>query len=449
MGSEMCIRDRVYAMPKVPCPPKPVMPPTAPQWYAPASSIPLGTPAGPANPFYFIGEGAPQAESGSFHSVQEAPAEVQGWDDWDERWIPPATASTVRATQFREKELKFKASPTPKNFTDWWLNSAARIRSAAARPDDSAQVWIAEVRNPAITIAELANRGTFYSLDSMISAALDEVISGLLKQEFQLLEIQLNSVGQSLAGRVKLRMLCDQFSIPKEASQDQAVRVISTTFLSGGFAGVRQFLTAWDEVVMAGSGAITEYQLRTNFRAQLQGVEEFKLDCLLYDRLEPSDAARSYTSLRKAVDLVVEGKRRAAIEAEIVPGRRTASVAAVPAIPKHATATNPSSAVPAAASPSTKASSKNVGRSSNRSISVPKTTAEKAKMPCFSFQAGKRTKGTSCPYFHGTEVVSKAAARPKAQAKSAKTTAKSSTAGGTPRSEQVCFDFRNLSLIHI
>ena len=143
----------------------------------------------------------------------------------------------------------------------------------------------------------------------MISTADDEIATGLIKQQFQLEELRLNALGLSLAGRVKVRMIVQQFIIPTEISQDQAVRAISTTLLQGGLQGVRSFLAAWDEVVLVGGAAITEHQLRTNFYAQICKVDEFKFDAMLHERLPPAHPNRTYSALRTAVDSVVEKKK--------------------------------------------------------------------------------------------------------------------------------------------
>ena len=65
-------------------------------------------------------------------------------------------------------------------------------------------------------IDELANATGFYSVDAMISSAIDEIATGLFKQELQQQELRLSQSGQILAGRVKLRMLVDQFKLSAE-----------------------------------------------------------------------------------------------------------------------------------------------------------------------------------------------------------------------------------------
>ena len=441
------------AIPKVPNPLKAAFPPTALLNKAAAQFIPFATPQFPqnypANPFHYIGEHPPPAGEGSYHTAaeQQNQAGVPGWDDWDEKWQPaPAagreTSSSSRNPQrFREKELKLKAMSTAKNSLDWWLSSAGRIKASAARDDDSAQVWLAQVRNSSVSLEELAAPGTFYSVDCLISAAVDDIVTGLLKSEFQREELRLNALGRSLSGRVKLRLIMGQFDIPAEHSQDQAVRCISQVKLVNGFSGLKLFLDSWDEVVQQGAGTITEFQLRSNFRVQLRGIPELDLDCLLYDRLEATDPTRTYAALRRSVNLVLECKRQAAIELELVPGRRSAGGTATPAasliqpVPKAATAKT-GSAVPAV---------KALGKSRSSSIrtaSVPRTPAEKATMPCFAFRDGKCTLGRDCPYSHGSPIpkVKQPAPAPKAKAYAAKP----SRAGSTPRgNEEVCYDFQS------
>ena len=318
---------------------------------------------------------------------------------------------------------------------------AARVRTSAARPDNSAQLWLSEVRDPAITVEQLSDRGTFYSLDSMISSAMDEIVTGLLKQEFQLLEIQLNITGQSLAGRVKLRMLCDQFSITKEAAQDSAVRAISTTALMNGFQGIRAFLASWDEIVLIGGSAITEHQLRTHFYAQICKIDEFKFDAMLYDRLPPNHPNKNYASLRTAVDSVVEHRRQTAMELELVPGRRVMPAAAAPILvdPKPPPPkSNPKLTQAAAAV----AKPKGKFQGGVRASSVPRTAAEKALLPCYNFRDGKCTLGQSCSYSHSNlnPKAKPAATRPPAKA----STAKPSRAGSSPHGgDQICYDFQS------
>ena len=447
----------VPTVPKVPNPLKAAFPPTAPMNKAAAQFIPFATPQFPQNypnnPFHFIGEQPPLTGDGSYHTAAEPQdqAGVAGWDDWDENWRPAPTAgewatpSTRHPPRYREKELKLKAMPTAKSSLDWWFSTAGRVKAAAARDDDSTQHWLAQVRDPTIPIEVLAIPGSFFSVDSLISSAVDDVVTGALKSEFQREELRLNLIGRSLSGRVKLRMIMGQFDIPLENSRDQAVRCISQVHLTGGFQGVKPFLASWDEVVLQGGGTITEFQLRSNFRAQLRGVPEFDLDCLLYDRLDPASAERTYASLRRAVDAVVENRRCAAIEQELVPGRRAAASTgsgAAATTPVSPVISKQPSAKAANAAPAVKA----VGKSSVRPKSEPRSAAELKGMQCYAFRDGRCEKGASCQYSH--EVFPKpkaklAATRPPGKAKAA-STAKPSRAGSTPRADaQICYDFQS------
>ena len=117
--------------------------------------------------------------------------------------------------------------------------------------------------------------------------------------------------GRLLAGRCMIRDMHMENHKTLQAAQMQACELLPRCTLSGGIAGVKDWLLRWDEILQVASTAISQYSILSNFVKQVRPVTEFDLDIRTFDRLPAEHPDKCYANLRGAVDAVLPRRRAA------------------------------------------------------------------------------------------------------------------------------------------
>ena len=161
--------------------------------------------------------------------------------------------------------------PLPESYRNWRIKVREAVCAASDRPDD-AFTWISRVWEPAVTIEELKEPGTFLTLDAKLLSALTNIIQGDLARQvdtFKEVEAQKRN---PVRGRQVLLMVHEHLSTNIKHGATYAMEDLLNVRLVNN--NLTSFMRSW-EGVLAGMNAKTP--------------DDSMLEALFYNQLKKSN----------------------------------------------------------------------------------------------------------------------------------------------------------------
>ena len=203
-------------------------------------------------------------------------------------------ASTIDADHDKPKvkeaeRIIIPSFPLPESYRNWRIKVREAVCAASDRPDD-AFTWISRVWEPAVTIEELKEPGTFLTLDAKLLSALTNIIQGDLARQvdtFKEVEAQKRNPAR---GRQVLLMVHEHLSTNIKHGATYAMEDLTS------------FMRSW-EGVLAGMNAKTpdDSMLEALFYNQLKKSKQMQHHLNVYLSASEESADHSYTYLIESV----------------------------------------------------------------------------------------------------------------------------------------------------
>ena len=282
--------------------------------------------------------------------------------------------------------------------------------AASDRPDDAFK-WISRVWEPAVTIEELKDPGTFLTLDAKLLSALANIIQGDLARQldtFNQIEAQ---KGNPVRGRQVLLLVHEHLSTNIKHGATYAMEDLLNVRLVND--NLTSFMRSW-EGVLAGMNAKTpdDSMLEALFYNQLKKSKQMQHHLNVYLSASEESAEHTYTYLIESVRQYLSRARLERNRERVARqngGRPAAPAAESQRVPKglciafvkHGSCQRDNctykheqpSSNPRGRTPSRDAKPKK-GKGKGR------TNSPKGKKECRFYPKGRCDRGKNCPFVH-------------------------------------------------
>ena len=132
-----------------------------------------------------------------------------------------------------------------KSFRAWLSDTRERVAAASGRPEQCF-LWFRQVEREGVTKADLYDSGDFGSLDSKLSAALGEIITGPLANDIAVERERMAKEDFYLKGRQVLLMMIEWYRVCDSAGAIYEFSHLQATKRTGN--NLSKFMYDWNRL---------------------------------------------------------------------------------------------------------------------------------------------------------------------------------------------------------